>query len=166
MATQAVRDGTKQILERARKSLERELARAKQLYGENVEQLAHTGQEAPYVRELKARRTDLFEKIIRDALAIKGQLDPLPDEWKIAIMSNHGDIVISIKDRVVRFQYFGDTEFVKLPWLLRNYPCKHHEDRTLRIDFERPLVPYLEAIKNRRFHRAMDNLNSGHNPWA
>lgn len=166
MATQAVRDSVREVLGRAKASLEQELAQAKQLHGDEVEQLAHTGQESPYVRALLAKRIKIFRKIIIDALLTEGQLEPLPYEWKIFIGGNHGDIVISIKGNRVRFQYFGDTEFVKLPWMQRNYPCKHHEDRTLRIDFEAPLEPYLETILNKRFHRAMNILNSGHNPWA
>ncbi|MFH1315458.1 MAG: hypothetical protein ABIH67_03620 [Candidatus Uhrbacteria bacterium] len=122
MATQSVRDENKRILEQARQSLARELAQAKEIYGQNVEQLAHPGEEAPYVKALKEHQTRIFSSIIHDALITKGCLEPTDDEWKIAIMGNHGDIVISIISHTVRFQYFGDTEFVKLPRLQRNYP--------------------------------------------
>ncbi|MFH1142721.1 MAG: hypothetical protein V1695_03325 [Candidatus Uhrbacteria bacterium] len=172
MINEVNRQGNIRIRERAQESLRQELEEARQRYGDDVDHIAHIHIGFFILSSLRRGLPDFFDGVIRDALRIRRSNHPEDWDctsvpWKVVSSGNNGDIVLTFEDDQVRIQYFGDLEIHSKSWIERRYPCGNRvKDRTLRVDMTTPLDPYVHEIKNHDFHRAMDNINSGHNPWA
>ncbi len=147
-------------LERAQQAKQEQLARVRAVYGKDVSHMAEAAAtDVWYTALLKLKMVGPFRRIVFDALR---RNDPRPT--KVVVTGNFGDVVITLSDDEVRFQYYGDLEFLKLSFFQKTYLHKPGPERPLRIDFSVPVKPYLDTIHDNDFGRAMDRLNSGHCP--
>ena len=137
---------------------QRQLDQARQLYGNDVLQLDEASGTKEwilfYVKEGSAK---LFGAAIKRAI-LKKDMD-LSTPFKIVITGCYFDVVITISEKQIRVQFYGDPKYAGMDF----YQLQHHSPiakTTVSFDFTVPTKQFVRAIADDRFNRALNRINS------
>lgn len=172
MATYDQRAEITKILDRARESLEQELQTVRQRYGEDVVEVIGASITFWHIYALKNRLEGIFHRIILRSLHQQRHQTNMDcngriiKPWKVVMTGNHGDVVIVFEDEHIHIRYYGEFEDFSQPWYIRLYQHARQIDRSLRIDYSFPMMPYIMELTSELFARAADRINNRHNPWV